>query len=201
MQELAELLAIALEECWENKVEYEKIDASNSEEFLGTLSAFTLLNELQDDDILLQTLGFEDTAQAARLYRKQHGTATPNALTKKECPTLIATTSKVVAHLNDLLWQMTIGLWNAHSNKDRARKAKAGSKVSTEKFVVQKKNEDMQTQIVKAEKEDHDAKERSEIPPIMVASMKKYVAAEVKKQLATLKNNEQAKGSESKIQS
>ena len=73
MQELSELLAIALEECCEDEVKYEKIDASNSEEVLGTLSAFTLLHELQDDDILLRTLGFADTAQAARMYRKLHG--------------------------------------------------------------------------------------------------------------------------------
>ena len=47
---------------------------------------------------------------------------------------------------------------------------------------------------MKAEKEDHDAKERGKIPLSMAASMKKYVAAEVKKQFAALKKNEQAKG-------
>ena len=125
MQELAELLATVLEECCEDEFEYKKIDASNSEEFLGTLSAFTLLHELQDDDILLRTLGFENTAQAARMYRKQHGTATTSTLAKKECPMSIAMSNKIADHLDDLLRQMTIVLWDAHDDKDRARKAKA----------------------------------------------------------------------------
>ena len=96
---------------------------------------------------------------------------------------------------DDLLRRMTTGLWNARSDEDRARKAKARSKISKEKFAARKKNEEMQTQIAKAEKEDHAAKERGKIPPSMVASMKKYAAAEVKKQFAALKKNERVKGS------
>ena len=48
----------------------------------------------------------------------------------------------------------------------------------------------LQTQIEKAEKEDHDAKKRGS----MAASVKKYAAAEVKKQFAALKKCERAKG-------
>ena len=136
-----------------------------------------------------------DTAQAVRVYHKQHRTATSNALTKKKCPMSIAMSSKIADHLDDLLRQMTIGLWDAHDDKDRARKAKARSKVSKEKFAARKKNEEMQTQIAKAEKEDHEAKERGEIPPSMATAMKKYATAEVKKQFAALKKKERVKGS------
>ena len=90
---------------------------------------------------------------------------------------------------------MTIGLWNTHSDKARARKVKARSKISKEKFPARKKNEEMQTQITKAEKEDHEAKERGEIPPTMATAMKKYATAEVKKQFAALKKKERVKGS------
>ena len=105
----------------------------------------------------------------------------------------IAMMIKIADHLDDLLRQMTIGLWDAHDDKDRARKAKARSKISKEKFAARNKNEEMQMQIAKAEKEDHEAKERGEIPPSMTTAMKKHATVEVNKQFAALKKKERVK--------